>query len=77
MTKKEKKEFKRKERKKRSEKKRQEIIEHKYAETGATLPPKEYIHTEASIEYIKDGGYYLIRYEKGVIRAWGAIKIIK
>jgi len=30
---------------------------------------------EASIEYIKEGSYYLVRYEKGVIRAWGAIKV--
>ena len=40
-----------------------------------SLPKKEYTHLEASIDYIKEGGYYLIRYEKGVIRAWGAIKI--
>ena len=49
------------------------IIDAKYAKTGAT-PPQEYLHMEASIEYIKEGGYYLIRYEKGFIRAWGAIK---
>ena len=47
----------------------------KYAKTGATPPPEEYIHLDASIEYIKEGGYYLIRYEKGFIRAWGAIKV--
>ena len=29
---------------------------------------------ENEYEYIKEGGYYLIRYEKGFIRAWGAIK---
>ena len=29
---------------------------------------------DATIEYIKEGGYYLITYEKGFIRAWGAIK---
>ena len=50
------------------------IIDKKYAKTGAT-PPKEYEHMDASIEYIKDGGYYLIMYEKKYIRAWGAIKI--
>ena len=54
----------------------QKIINAKYAKTGAT-PPKEYEHMEASIEYINDGGYYLIMYEKGFIRAWGAIKTIK
>lgn len=53
----------------------QKIIDAKYAKTGATVPKKEYTHLEASIDYIKEGGYYLIRYEKGFIRAWGAIKI--
>lgn len=51
----------------------QKIIDVKYAKTGAT-PPKEYEHMDATIEYIKEGGYYLIMYEKGFIRAWGAIK---
>lgn len=32
------------------------------------------IYQEASIEYIRDGGYYLIRYERGDVKAWGAIK---
>ena len=31
---------------------------------------------DATIEYVKNGGYYLIMYEKGFIRAWGAIKIL-
>ena len=60
-------------RKKKRKEKFQAIIDAKYAKTGAT-PPKEYEHMEANIEYIKDGGYYLIMYEKGFIRAWGAIK---
>lgn len=60
--------------KKQKKKKRmQDIIDARYAKTGAT-PPKEYEHMEATIEYIQDGGYYLIMYEKGFIRAWGAIK---
>ena len=75
LTKAEKREIAKKERKSRKQKKIQEIIETKYAKTGATLPDKEYVHLEASIDYIKEGGYYLIRYEKGYIRAWGAIKI--
>ncbi len=50
-----------------------EIIDAKYGVTGAT-PPKEYEHMAADMEYIKEGGYYLITYEKGFIRAWGAIK---
>lgn len=49
------------------------IIDAKYAKTGAT-PPQEYEHMDANIEYIKEGGYYLIMYEKGFIRAWGAVK---
>ncbi len=49
------------------------IIDAKYARTGAT-PPQEYQHMEADIEYIRNGEYYLIKYEKGFIRAWGAIK---
>ena len=61
-------------RKKKRKEKFQKIIDAKYAKTGAT-PPKEYEHMEATIEYIKDGGYYLIMYEKGFIRAWGAIRV--
>ena len=52
----------------------QAIIDTKYAKTGATKP-QEYEHTDATIEYIQAGGYYLIMYEKGYLRAWGAIKI--
>jgi len=72
-----KKELTKQEKKELADKKRKdkikEIINKKYGVTGAT-PPQEYQHMEASIEYIKDGGYYLIMYEKGYIRAWGAIK---
>lgn len=75
LTKAERKELERKERKSKREEKRRKIIELKYGETGATMPTKEYKHMEANIEYIKEGGYYLIRYEKGFIRAWGAIKV--
>ena len=71
----EKKEVEKKERKTRRKKKIEQIIESKYAKTGATLPQKEYVHMEATIDYIKEGRYYLIRYEKGYIRAWGAIKV--
>ncbi len=75
LTKAEAKEVRRQERAERRKKRFNDIIEKKYAQTGATLPEKNYIHMEASIEYIKEGGYYLIFYEKGYIRAWGAIKI--
>ena len=39
------------------------------------MPPdvKE-IYMKASFEYIKEGDYYLIRYENGTLKAWGVIK---
>ena len=76
LTKSERKRVEREERKRKREQKIREIIEMKYAKTGATPPPKDYVHMEASIDYVKEGGYYLIRYEKGFIRAWGAIKVV-
>ena len=60
--------------KKKREERIKAIIDAKYAKTGAT-PPKEYEHMYADIHYIKEGEYYLIQYEKGFIRAWGAVKI--
>ena len=74
LSKAEKKELAKEERKKKRQDRFQKVIDTKYAVTGATPPKKDYIHMEATIEYIKEGGYYLIRYEKGFIRAWGAIK---
>ena len=76
LTKAERKSLEKEEKRKKREEKRRKIIETKYAQTGATLPQKEYKHMEAHIDYIKEGGYYLIRYEKGFIRAWGAIKVV-
>ena len=39
------------------------------------LPPDvPQIHMEASIEYNHERKYYLIKYERNKIRAWGAIK---
>lgn len=76
LTKSEQKELKKEERKSKRQEKFQKIIDAKYAKTGATLPKKDYIHMEATIEYIKEGGYYLLMYEKGYIRAWGAVKAI-
>lgn len=32
------------------------------------------IHMEASIEYEPKGKYYLIKYQRGTIKAWGAFK---
>lgn len=55
------------------QKKEREKTNAKRAKVG--MPPVEdKIHMEASIEYVKDGNYYLLKYERGTIRAWGAIK---
>lgn len=75
LTKSEKKKLKKQQNKQKQKERIQKVIDSRYAETGATPPKKDYEHLEASIEYVKEGGYYLIRYEKGYIRAWGAIKI--
>ncbi len=37
-------------------------------------PIKDFTYMNAQIEYIKDGAYYLVIYENGYIRAFGAIK---
>ena len=49
------------------------VLRRKYAETDIT-PPEDYVYMNAEIEYVEDGGYYLITYENGMFRAWGAIK---
>lgn len=49
------------------------ILRQKYAEEAIT-PPEDYVYMNALIEYVEDGGYYLITYENGAYRAWGAIK---
>ncbi|MBO5446326.1 hypothetical protein J6A34_02345 [bacterium] len=56
--------------------------EQKIAKTNAKrekqgLPPineEQDIYQEASIEWIPSGSYYLIRYERDDVKAWGAIK---
>ena len=75
LTKAERKKVNAEKRKSKRQEKFQKFIDTKYAKTGATLPQKDYIHMEATIDYIKEGGYYLIKYEKSFIRAWGAIKV--
>lgn len=37
-------------------------------------PDEPEIHMEASIEYVPNGQYYLIKYQRGTIKAWGAFK---
>jgi len=54
-------------------KKEREKTNKKRAKKGMPLD-EEKIHMEASIEYIKEGDYFLLKYERGTIRAWGAIK---
>lgn len=55
------------------ERKKQAKIDKKHAYFG--IPKKESeVYSNATIEYIKDGQYYLIMYERGRIRAWSAIK---
>jgi len=60
--------------KKTAKEKIQEKIDLKYARTAATPPTHEYVYRNATIEYIEEGQYYLILYENGPIRAWGAFK---
>ena len=38
------------------------------------ISDEEDVYQQADIEYIKDGDYYLIRYERGDVKAWAAIK---
>ncbi len=41
----------------------------------AGMPPDEpQIFMEAELEYIKNGDYFLIKYQRGTIKAWGAFK---
>ena len=58
--------------KQKQEQKREET-NRKRAQIGMS-PDEEKVHMEASIEYIKEGNYFLIKYERGAVRAWGAIK---
>lgn len=51
----------------------QSVLRKKYAEEAIT-PPEPFVYMNASIEYIENGSYYLITYENGMFRAWGAIK---
>lgn len=35
---------------------------------------EDFVYKEATIEYDREGDYYLIKYQRGTIKAWGAIK---
>ena len=61
--------------KKKKEAKKIAATNKKRAKQG--MPPvneEQDIYQEATIEYIPSGSYYLIRYERGDVKAWGAIK---
>ena len=55
------------------EKKDREKTNKKRAKIGMT-PDKPEIFMEADIEYDSQGGYYIVRYQKGIIKAWGVFK---
>ena len=55
------------------EKKDREDTNKKRAKTGMK-EDEEQIFMEAKLEYIKKGEYYLVTYQKGTIKAWGAFK---
>lgn len=57
---------------KKEEKARKDTNE-KRAKVGMK-PDEPEIHMEASIEYVSNGQYYLIKYQRGAIKAWGAFK---
>ena len=57
---------------KKEEKARKDTNE-KRAKVGMK-PDEPEIHMEASIEYVPNGQYYLIKYQRGAIKAWGAFK---
>lgn len=56
------------------EKKKNARIQKKYDEVALKYESEPYVYSNAEIEYIPEKSYYLIKYEKGSIRAWGAVK---
>ena len=62
---------------KKQKKEEKEIIKTNKKRAKVGMPPidrDEEIYQEANIEYIKDGNYFLIKYERGDVKAWSAIK---
>ena len=62
---------------KREEKEAKEIAKTNKKRAKVGMPPvntEQDIYQEATIEYIPDRQYYLIKYERGDVKAWGAIK---
>ena len=62
----------------RAKKKRdKEILKTNKKRAKAGMPPvnpDQDVYQQADIEYIKEGDYFLIRYEREDVKAWGAIK---
>ena len=58
--------------KKKQQKEREKV--NKKRRAAGMSEDEEKIYMEASIEYIPDGDYFLIKYERGTIRAWGAVR---
>lgn len=56
------------------EQKKKEKLRKKQIKQGRIPADENQIYTNATIEYDEKGDYYLIKYERGRIRAWGAIK---
>lgn len=62
---------------KREKKEKKEIAKTNKRRAKQGMPPvneEQDIYQEASIEYVPSGGYYLIRYERADVKAWGAFK---
>ncbi len=63
---------------KRQKKEEKEIAKTNKKRAKQGQPPvndEQDINQEANIEYVPNyGGYYLIKYERGDVRAWGAVK---
>lgn len=56
------------------EQKKKEKENKKLIRKGKIPNSEPEIHMNATIQYDEKGDYYLIKYERGRIRAWGAIK---
>jgi hypothetical protein len=62
---------------KRDQKEKKEIAKTNRKRAKQGMPPvneEQDIYQEASIEYVPSGDYYLIRYERADVKAWGAFK---
>jgi len=62
---------------KREQKEKKEIEKTNRKRAKVGMPPvneEQDIYREASIEYVSSGSYYLVKYERADVRAWGAFK---